>query len=327
MSTVLTAPAAARKTMNAVETQNLRHVFAGAGGAAPRAALNGVSFVVPSGEVFGLLGPNGGGKTTLFRILSTSLEPSEGRALVLGLDVVKSAAEVRRKIGVVFQHPSLDKKLTVTENLLHQGHLYGLRGAGLSGRIDELLARFRLTERARDRVEALSGGLMRRVEIAKGLLHTPALLILDEPSTGLDPGARRDVWEYLSELRKDGVTILLTTHLMEEAEQCDRLAIVNGGRLVAHGTPAGLKSLIGGDIITVQSPNAPELARKIQETLGLDVQLMDGALRLEKQNGHSFIPELVESFPGLVSSVSLGKPTLEDVFIHLTGQRLAEATA
>ena len=195
-----------------------------------REALRSVSFEVRAAEIFALLGPNGGGKTTLFRILSTSFAPTGGRAEVFGHDLVTQSAQVRQQMGVVFQAPSLDKKLSAAENLWHHGHLYGLRGQPLRQQMTEMLGRVGLSDRARDRVEKLSGGMQRRVEVAKGLLHRPRLLLMDEPSTGLDPGARRDLWDYLKESReRDRLTILLTTHLMGEAEQCDRVAILHRG--------------------------------------------------------------------------------------------------
>jgi ABC-2 type transport system ATP-binding protein len=285
-----------------------------------RTALDGVSFSVRRGEIFGLLGPNGGGKTTLFRILSTLMTPTEGRVLMDGGPID------RHRIGVVFQSPSLDKKLTVRENLVHQGHLYGLRGPVLGSRIGELLARFGLADRANDFVEKLSGGLRRRVELAKGLLHQPELLLLDEPSTGLDPLARRELGDYLEELRKkDGMTALLTTHIMEEADRCDRLAIIDRGRLVAVDTPHALKERVGGDVITVGSIHPAELKVQIEKRFGVKTSMVENSIRIERPRGHEFVPTLVEAFPGEIDSVSVGKPTLEDVFIHLTGHRFEGA--
>ncbi len=219
-----------------------------------RTALNGVTFEVRPAELFGLLGPNGSGKTTLFRILSTLMVPSSGSAVILGHDVTTDPTGLRRKIGVVFQSQSIDVKLTAAENLLHQGHLYGLQGAALKSRIDEMLGRVGLSDRAKEKAETFSGGMQRRLELAKGLLHHPSVLLLDEPTTGLDPGARRDLWQYLQILRdQEHVTVIVTTHLMEEAERCDRLAILNEGKLVALGTPAELKSEIGGDVILLDA--------------------------------------------------------------------------
>jgi ABC-2 type transport system ATP-binding protein len=285
-----------------------------------RRALDGVSFSVEPGEIFGLLGPNGGGKTTLFRILSTALDPTLGSAAVLGLDVVRDRAAVRRRIGVVFQSPSLDPKLTVIENLVHQGHLYGLRGSDLRGRIDEMLARLVLADRARDRVEKLSGGLQRRVELAKGFLHQPEVLLLDEPSTGLDPGARRDLWDYLLHLKSRGVTALLTTHLMDEADRCDRLAILDRGRVVAAGAPETLRSEIGGHVVSVRSADPRALCDEIRGRFGGEPAVVDGTVRVERPDGAAFVPQLVGAFPGRILSVTVARPTLEDVFIRRTGR-------
>lgn len=285
-----------------------------------RIALDGVSFEVARGECFGLLGPNGGGKTTLFRILSTLMRPSGGRARILGHEEV---AEVRRHIGVVFQSPSLDRKLNVMENLVHQGHLYGLVGGELQARIGEMLARVGMQDRAGDRVETLSGGQRRRVEIAKGLLHRPEVLLMDEPSTGLDPGARRDLRELLRTLT--GVTVMLTTHLMDEADACDRIAILHLGKLVAIDSPAALKAKIGGDVVTVGTDDADRLAREVRERFGVEGRVLDGTLHVERERGHEFAAALMEAFPGRVTSVTVARPSLEDVFIRQTGHRLNES--
>ncbi len=300
----------------AIDIQGLSHRYG------DRAALSEISFAVSSGEIFGLLGPNGGGKTTLFRLLSTLLPIQSGSARILGCDISAQQSMVRTLIGVVFQSPSLDRMLTVGENLRHQGHLYGLRGATLRQRINEQLDRLGLSDRAGDRVASLSGGLQRRVEIAKGLLHHPRLLLLDEPSTGLDPGARDDLWRYLRELRDGGdVTVLVTTHLMEEAENCERLAILDQGRLVAEGPPLKLKSAVGGDCITITSDVPDQLSQQIAERFHVTPQQIGGNLRIEREGGHEFVRELVDAFPAEVSTVTLGKPTLQDVFIHVTGHQ------
>lgn len=273
-------------------------------------ALEGVSFAVRAGEIFALAGPNGGGKTTLFKILSTALAPTSGTARLGGLDVRDPV--LRRQIGVVFQSPSLDRKLTVRENLLHQGHLYGLRGGGLRGRIDELLGRFGLSDRAPQRVEVLSGGLQRRVELAKALLHRPAVLLLDEPSTGLDPRARREFWDFLRGLA--GVTVLLTTHLLEEAERSDRMGILHRGRLVAFGEPQTLRSEVGGDVVTVRGRDPAQLCEAIRAKFGVDAQVVDGTVRLSRDRGHEFAARLADAFPGELEAVTVAKPSLEDVF-------------
>jgi ABC-2 type transport system ATP-binding protein len=301
--------------MAAVETEALGHRYG------DRTALDGVTLRVENGEIFGLLGPNGGGKTTLFRIVSTLMRPTSGRARVLGLDTVAAAAQVRRRIGVVFQAPSVDRKLTVEENLRYAAALYGLSRADGRRRGAAMLERVGLAERAPDIVEQLSGGLKRRVELAKGLLHEPEVLLLDEPSTGLDPGGRRDLWQYLEAIRGGGVTSVVTTHLMEEAERCDRIAILDRGRIVALGTPDALKAEIGGDVLTLGTRDPAGLCAALRETFSIEAAEVDGNVRFERDGGHAFIPRLVEALGERIETVSLGKPTLEDVFIRKTGHR------
>jgi ABC-2 type transport system ATP-binding protein len=287
-----------------------------------RPALNGVSFGVRPAELFGLLGPNGSGKTTMFRILSTLMVPVGGRAIILGHDAAKEPSRLRREIGVVFQQQSIDLKLTASENLMHQGHLYGMRGRALKSRINEMLERVGLADRAGDKAETFSGGMQRRLELGKGLLHGPRVLLLDEPTTGLDPGARRDLWQYLRILRDEQhVTVLVTTHLMEEAERCDRLAILNEGKLVALGTPAELKKEIGGDVIVLEAGRPESLASRIRARFEVEVRVIGNQLRIEKDHGHRFVTDLVEAFPGEIEAVSIAKPSIEDVFIRRTGHR------
>ncbi|MCK6460256.1 MAG: ATP-binding cassette domain-containing protein [Planctomycetes bacterium] len=299
-----------------IETDALVHAYG------DRRALDGVTFEVRPREIFGLLGPNGGGKTTLFRILSTLLKPSGGRARVLGHDTVAEAAAVRRGIGVVFQSPSLDRKLTAFENLYYQAQIHGFTFRETKARAREMLARVGLAERAGDVVEKLSGGMRRRVELAKGMLHRPKLLLLDEPSTGLDPGGRRDLWTYLASVRDaDGVTSLVTTHLMEEAERCDRVLILDRGRVVALGAPAELVAQVGGDVLTLDARDPEALAAEVRQRMGLDASVVEGRVRIEQPSGHELIPKLVQAFPGRIDAVRLGRPTLEDVFIRKTGHR------
>jgi ABC-2 type transport system ATP-binding protein len=305
-----------------ISVENLVHRYG------DRTALNGVSFDVRPAELFGLLGPNGSGKTTLFRILSTLMLPTAGRATIMGCDAAREPARLRRQIGVVFQAQSIDLKLTAYENLWHQGHLYGLRGAALKNRIQEILSRVGLADRAKELVETFSGGMQRRIELAKGLLHHPGVLLLDEPTTGLDPGARRDLWQYLRTLRdEEHVSVLVTTHLMEEAERCDRLAIMNEGNLVALGTPTELKSEIGGDVILLDAAHdAPLLAERIQDRFHVETTVLENQVRMERESAHRFVTEVVEAFPGEIEAISVSKPALEDVFIRRTGHKFWSET-
>jgi ABC-2 type transport system ATP-binding protein len=242
---------------------------------------------------------------------------------VRGFDVRTQSHDVRRQLGVVFQHASVDGKLTVEENLRHQGHLYGMSGRALAERIGELLARFGLADRRGELVERLSGGLARRAELAKGLLPRPSVLLLDEPSTGLDPGARRDLLQYLRELRdEEGMTVVVTTHYLEEAERCDRVGVIDRGRLVALDAPAALTAAVGGDVVVVQPTDVAALQDKVRARFGLEGVRVDGTLRLEHARGHELVRELVDAFPEDVHSITFGKPTLEDVFVRLTGRRL-----
>ena len=299
-----------------VQIEHLSHRYG------QRLALDDVSLNVEDGQILGLLGPNGSGKTTLFRVLSTLLPVQAGKVCVLGMDLASSSMRVRSLIGVVFQSPSLDRHLTVEENLRHHGHLYGLLGAALSARIDDMLRRFELADRRRELVQSLSGGMRRRVELAKALLTRPRILIMDEPSTGLDPSARIDMWQALGHVRRqDGVSILLTTHLMDDAERCENLAILDNGRLAAQGSPSQLKQLIGGDVITLTSRDPAGVCAALRERLNVAAEQVEQTVRIERPRAHEFVPQLVEALPGLVESVSIGKPTLEDVFIHVTGHR------
>ncbi len=287
-----------------------------------RKALGDVNFAIARGEMFGFLGPNGGGKTTLFRLLSTLIPLQSGRARVLGRDLAGDTIGIRRKMGVVFQHPSVDGKLTVLENLQHHGRLYGISGRKLKERAAAMLDSLGLTSRSADLVETLSGGMRRRVELAKAMLHQPELLLLDEPSTGLDPMARREFFGHLEQLsRHDNVTIVLTTHHMEEAERCDRIAMLHQGELVACAAPGELKSRVGGDVVVIHAPAPELLQRKLLQQAKLKTTLVDGTLRIERPRGHELIRELIDTFGADIESVSFGKPTLEDVFVHLTGHK------
>lgn len=306
----------------AVEACGLSHRYG------ERWALRDVTLAIGRGEVFAVLGPNGGGKSTLFRILSTLQRPTDGGARVFGADVVCEASAVRRQLGVVFQHPSLDGKLTVWENLVHHGALHGWSGAQLRERAAELLARFGLSDRRDDVVEGLSGGLARRVELAKCLLPRPRVLLLDEPSTGLDPGARREFMAELLALRaSDGVTVVLTTHYLEEAERGDRVAIIDRGRVVAVDAPHALTARVGGDVVTLRGRDARALGDAVEARFGIVPMYVNGAVRLEHPRGHALVGELVEAFGDAVSSVTFGRPTLEDAFVRLTGHGLEDVRA
>ncbi|MBS0207332.1 MAG: ATP-binding cassette domain-containing protein [Planctomycetes bacterium] len=288
-----------------------------------RRALVGIDLRIAAGELFALLGPNGSGKTTLFRLISTLLPVQQGSITVAGFDVARQTTQVRQHLGVVFQAPSLDRKLTVRENLTFHGPLVGLTGSRLRQATDAMLERFGVADRAGELVERLSGGLRRRVELAKGLLHRPAVLLLDEPSTGLDPAARADLWQLLVELReRDGTTVVLTTHLLEEANQVDRLAIMDGGNIVALDTPDALRATVGADLITIDAADPARLARDIRQQLGIEAVVVDGQIRVQADGGEQLLPRLIAEFRERLTSITLGRPTLEDVFINRTGHRL-----
>ena len=293
-----------------------------------RRALDGISLEVKRGELFCLLGPNGGGKSTLFRILATLSLPDSGTAEISGHSVITDASAVRARLGVVFQSPSLDGKLTILENLRCGGALYGLKGSELESRITGAVEALNLTDRLTDLVETLSGGLQRRAEIAKCLLIRPEVLLLDEPSTGLDPGARLDLWVALEQLRsKHGVTALCTTHLMEEAARADRVGIVSAGKLVALGTPEELTSAIGGDVVSLgasKESGADVLAKLITERLGIPSTVIEGEVRIESSEAYALAARLAGEFPSEIISLRIARPTLEDVFIARTGRLFAD---
>ncbi len=304
----------------AIEVAELSHAYR------ERQALRSVSFEIAAGEIFAFLGPNGGGKSTLFRVLSTLMPPQQGHVNILGQSVVEKQLAVRETIGVVFQAPSLDKKLTVDENLSQQAALYGLHGDQLTQRREEVLQQLGLVDRRSDLTETLSGGLRRRVDLAKGLLHRPRLLLLDEPSTGLDPGARSDLWRYLQQLRDDfGVTIVLTSHLLEEADRADRVAVLHLGQIVAQGTPAELRESVGGDSISIECERPAELAAKINQQFGFQVSVVDDVIRFPCSDGAVGVAQVMQEYSDEVHSIKLGKPTLEDVFIAKTGHRFWQA--
>jgi ABC-2 type transport system ATP-binding protein len=284
------------------------------------AALRGVDFDVLAGQIFALLGPNGSGKTTLFRLLCTLLPIQRGEVRIGGFESGTQPLHVREQIGIVFQSPSLDKKLTVDENIACQGALYGIHGGELQRRRDALLEQLDLTDRRHDRCEVLSGGLKRRVELAKGMLHRPRLLLLDEPSTGLDPAARLNLWTAIRAMADDGVAVLLTTHLLEEADKADRVAIMSQGKLIADGSPHELRSEMGGGIITIVANDVARAEQMLRDQLGLSPQRLHHQLRLQAESPATLVPALIETLGEEAQSINIGRPSLEDVFIAKTGQ-------
>ncbi len=291
-------------------------------------AVRGVSFSVAAGEIFGFLGPNGAGKTTTIKMLATLLRPTTGRATLAGHDVVAHPADVRRAIGIVFQDPSLDNRLTAEQNLRFHAMLYGVPAREVDARLAEVLAMVELQDRRRAAVATYSGGMKRRLEIARGLLHKPRVLFLDEPTLGLDLQTRNHIWSYVVELRRyQGVTVFMTTHYIEESEHCDRIAIIDGGRIVALDTPDALRRQVGGDVITITSPDAASLAGHIAARFGGGVRVTDEQVVVEQEHGAEFVPRVVAAFPALVVAVSVKRPTLDDVFLKLTGHAIRDESA
>jgi ABC-2 type transport system ATP-binding protein len=291
-------------------------------------AVSGIDLEVHSGEIFGFLGPNGAGKSTTISMLCTLLTPTAGTASVAGINVMKDPAAVRQRIGLVFQDPSLDDQLTGRENLEFHAFIYSVPAAERRKRIDEMLDLLQLSDRASSQVRTYSGGMKRRLEIARGMLHQPQVLFLDEPTIGLDPQTRKSIWTHLNELRsRKGVTIFMTTHYMDEAEYCDRIAIIDRGRIVALGTPDELKAKVGGDVVTMTSSDPDAAARQIEELLGVTPSRNNGALRMEVSDGKKFVPQLVRELTAPVDTVTLRRPSLDDVFLKLTGRAIREEEA
>ncbi|MEE8472969.1 MAG: ATP-binding cassette domain-containing protein [Dehalococcoidia bacterium] len=290
------------------------------------AAVDGVSFGVEEGEIFGFLGPNGAGKTTTINILCTLLRPTSGRATVCGFDVARQRSQVRHSIGVVFQDPSLDDRLTALDNLKFHAFIYNLPSKMRRQRIEEVLGMVELWERRGSLVKTFSGGMKRRLEIARGLIHFPRVLFLDEPTLGLDPQSRSRIWEYVGRLRKEeGITIFLTTHYMDEAENANRIAVIDHGRIVALDTPEALKRMVGGDIINLKTADDQRAMGEILEKFGIQAQQDGQGLAFEVSNGGEFIPRLVGGLGIEISSVGLRRPTLDDVFLKLTGRELRDS--
>lgn len=314
--------------MNAIETENLVKRFG------ELTAVKDVSFTVRQGEIFGFLGPNGAGKTTTINMLCTLLRITAGRAMVNGFDVSSQASAVRKSIGLIFQDPSLDEQLTGMENLMFHAMMYGVPRDVFKRRSTEVLEMVDLADRAGELVRNYSGGMKRRLEIARGLLHHPKVLFLDEPTLGLDPQTRRHIWEHIDRLHeRENVTVFLTTHYMDEAEICDRIAIIDHGEVVALDSPDALKRMVGGDIVTVRTNNNPLAIEKLQQAHGLQPRVgPEGQLIVEIERGDRFIPKMVSAFangeaPVDIETVNLRRPTLEDVFIKLTGHAIREEEA
>jgi ABC-2 type transport system ATP-binding protein len=285
-------------------------------------AVRGIDLQVHRGEIFGFLGPNGAGKSTTINILCTLLKPTSGSASVAGFDVAKQPNEVRRRLGLVFQDPSLDIQLTARENLEFHAFLYRVPKAERAKRIADVLEMVQLTDRAESMVMTYSGGMKRRLEIARGMLHTPEVLFLDEPTIGLDTQTRRHIWGYLNELPARGVTIFMTTHYMEEAEFCDRIAIIDHGKIQAIGTPEELKGMVGGDVVTITTTDDVAAAPLIGAMAGSAPAASDGTLRVEVADAAAFVPKLVRELPVEVTSVAFRRPSLDDVFLKLTGRAI-----
>ncbi|GAB2755766.1 ATP-binding cassette domain-containing protein [Amycolatopsis magusensis] len=305
----------------AVHTAGLRKTYG------DREAVGGLDLTVPAGQTFGFLGPNGAGKSTTIGMLCTVLRPTAGHAEVAGYDVLHQSAEVRRNIGLIFQESTLDVDLTAVENLRFQAELYGVPRRRVRQAIAELLELVGLTDRKDSPVGTFSGGMRRRLEIARGLLHTPRVLFLDEPTTGLDPQTRVAIWDHLHRMRRElDITIFLTTHHLEEAENCDRIAIIDGGELVVEGTPAELKAVIGADLVTLRTGgDQATVVRALRDRFGLEATADADGVRVRVTDGASFVPRLCGELAVPVRSVTVTEPSLDDVFLHYTGRTIREA--
>jgi len=291
-------------------------------------AVNQVSFKVNEGEIFGFLGPNGAGKTTTINMLCTLLSPTSGRAVLNGYDVTKERNKVRQCIGLVFQDPSLDDWLTAKENLEFHALIYNIESKAAKRRIDQILKIVELSDRKNDLVLNFSGGMKRRLEIARGLIHYPRVLFLDEPTLGLDPQTRNRIWEYIRDLlKREKITIFLTTHYMDEAENCNRIAIIDRGKIIAMDTPENLKKEVRGDIITVETTDNKSLTNEIENRYGKKVFFYDNKIQFEIDDSERFIPQFIRESKEDILSISARKPTLDDVFLSLTGRKIRDESA
>jgi ABC-2 type transport system ATP-binding protein len=307
---------------NVIETHQLTKSFNSL------TAVDKLDITVESGEIFGLLGPNGAGKTTTISMLCTILKPTSGTAKVNGFDIVKEATQVRKSIGIVFQDPSVDDRLTGRENLYMHANLYGVPPSEMKNRIDSILKLVELQDRADDLLRTYSGGMRRRLELARGLIHYPKVLFLDEPTIGLDPQTRDHVWKYIRELKEaHDITVVLTTHYMDEADRLsDRIAIMDYGKIIALDTPTKLKETLEGDVITVKANNADAFSSLITEQMGLPkTRIVNGTIEITVRNGKAMLPRIVETATQnniYIESISLREPNLEDVFLHYTGRMI-----
>jgi ABC-2 type transport system ATP-binding protein len=308
--------------MNIIEVEELSKFFG------QLIAVDKVSFQIAEGEIFGFLGPNGAGKTTTINMLCTLLTPSGGRATVNGYDVVKQRSEVRRSIGLVFQEPTLDEYLTGEQNLRFHAYAYKVPKELREKRISELLELVELSDRRKSKVRTFSGGMKRRLELARGLLHSPRVLFLDEPTLGLDPQTRRHIWDYILALRQQkNLTIFLTTHYMDEAENCDRITIIDNGKIIALDTPDKLKDALGGDVVTLKARDNNAAALELKEKYDLSPIIQNGMITFSTPQGEKFLPKLMGSFQSPLLSIGVRRPTLDDVFLKLTGRAIREEEA
>jgi len=308
--------------MDIIEVENLVKKFG------EFTAVNQVSFEVAKGEIFGFLGPNGAGKTTTINVLCTLLRPTSGRASVNGYDISKHRSQVRSSIGLVFQDPTLDEYLTAEQNLRFHAYAYRVPRDIREKRIDELLELVELSDRRKSKVRTYSGGMKRRLELARGLLHRPQVLFLDEPTLGLDPQTRRRIWEYIHALRRqEKLTIFLTTHYMDEAENCDRIAIIDYGHIVILDTPDELKDTLGGDLVTLEAEDSEAATVELRERYNLSPEVQNGVVTFYVSQGEKFLPDFVRSFNSRLLSIGVRRPTLDDVFLKMTGHAIRDQEA
>jgi len=305
--------------MSIIKVENLSKKFGAV------TAINDVSIEVEEGTIFGFLGPNGAGKSTTINILCTLLSPTSGKATISGYDCIKDSSMVRKSIGVVFQDPTLDKELTAYENMMLHAYLYNVKRSEMKTRINDALSFVDLYQRKDDVVKKFSGGMKRRLEVARGLIHRPRILFLDEPTLGLDPQSRANLWNFITDLpKKHNVTVFMTTHYMDEAEVCDKISIIDSGSIIATGTPDELKKTVGGDVIYIKTSDNEKAKVEIEKLFDLDVSEKNDELFLTTMKGDTCIPEIIKAIGENVLSVRLQRPTLNDVFIKMTGKQIRD---